>query len=641
MTQHHIIGQISLEVETPNSIGVWELQEALSQVLQKAIPDMALLFDRWVAADQIVRLDELVIDLPSIDPHKLADEFVPQLLAALDQVLADRLFSPIPHAAPTNILTQADKESDWTLFLYFLEYGRLPWWRSPETFSSWLSLWEVVLQSDLSWRVPLQRLLLNQLAARQRLVSQLPDTFRQRLILQMQPAWVSWPAMLDSARTLMQLLQIDTPTLHYLEQHAWLALFAKSQPNTPVGATFPTSQWLHTWLPELIAVIDTDHYSLQTLINNSSIAGRSFWLAAIDDLTDASQDPPCLDRSSQSQSTQHLAKAKSELLAQIPTDLDSADLEVIVSSETPISLELTRSSETEASSELTTSPEPLETNLENDEQPTESLSKVDLSPEQSTQSNLLFDQSLTIRSDDLPHSTPLESAANPADAPVEPISADLQKTTLSSTPIEPLTNSQTGPQANISSIHPLMSNQPKQAIAPILSQDEIANGIYLNNAGLVLLHPFLRIYFEDVGLLIENTFRHEYAQQQAIALLHYLATGQTNVPEYELVLPKLVCGWPLNEPTIGSLELPEAALAEAENLLQTVINYWEVLKNTSIEGLREGFLQRRGKLTRTEMGDWKLRVEQQSIDILLSRLPWGLSMVKLPWMVDILVVEWI
>ncbi|NET37776.1 MAG: hypothetical protein F6K19_38180, partial [Cyanothece sp. SIO1E1] len=141
-------------------------------------------------------------------------------------------------------------------------------------------------------------------------------------------------------------------------------------------------------------------------------------------------------------------------------------------------------------------------------------------------------------------------------------------------------------------------------------------------------------------LLAENNFRHEYAQQVAIALLHYLATGQTGVPEYALVLPKLLCGWPLNEPVLSGLALPEAALAEGENLLQTVINYWDVLKNTSPDGLREGFLQRQGKLTRTDMDDWKLRVEQQSIDILLGRLPWGLSMVKLPWMMDILVVEW-
>ncbi|MFK8186367.1 MAG: contractile injection system tape measure protein, partial [Phormidesmis sp.] len=155
-------------------------------------------------------------------------------------------------------------------------------------------------------------------------------------------------------------------------------------------------------------------------------------------------------------------------------------------------------------------------------------------------------------------------------------------------------------------------------------------------------HPFLKIYFDDIGLLTEddlaNEFRNEYAQQQAIALLHYLATGQTNAPEYDLVLPKLLCGWPLNEPVASDLQLPSSAFAEGEKLLEAVINYWDALKNTTADGLREGFIQRQGKLTYTD--DWKLRVEQQAIDILLSRLPWGISMVKLPWMPTVLVVEW-
>jgi Contractile injection system tape measure protein len=155
-----------------------------------------------------------------------------------------------------------------------------------------------------------------------------------------------------------------------------------------------------------------------------------------------------------------------------------------------------------------------------------------------------------------------------------------------------------------------------------------------------LLHPFLRIYLDEVGLLDGESFRDESAQQTAIYLLHYLATKQTDAPEYELVLPKLLCGWPLNEPVSRGLDLPATALTEGENLLQTVINYWDALKSTSPDGLRDGFLQRAGKLTRSDDGNWKLQVEQQAIDILLSRLPWGLSMVKLPMMDDILIVEW-
>jgi hypothetical protein len=156
----------------------------------------------------------------------------------------------------------------------------------------------------------------------------------------------------------------------------------------------------------------------------------------------------------------------------------------------------------------------------------------------------------------------------------------------------------------------------------------------------VLLHPFIRFYLEAVGLLNGESFRDESAQQTAIYLLYYLATKQTDAPEYELVLPKLLCGWSLNQPVVRGLDFPSAALEEGEKLLQTVITYWQTLKSTSPDGLREGFLQRSGKLTRSGDGNWKLQIEQQAIDILLGSLPWGISMVTLPWMEEILIVEW-
>lgn len=143
-----------------------------------------------------------------------------------------------------------------------------------------------------------------------------------------------------------------------------------------------------------------------------------------------------------------------------------------------------------------------------------------------------------------------------------------------------------------------------------------------------------------MGLLSGEAFRDETAQQTAIYLLHYLATSATDAPESELVMPKLLCGWHLNAPVIRGIELPAAALIEGEHLLQTAIDYWQVLKNTSPDGLREGFLQRAGKLTRQDDDNWRLQVEQQSIDILLGSLPWGINVVTLPWLECLIMVEW-
>jgi hypothetical protein len=86
-------------------------------------------------------------------------------------------------------------------------------------------------------------------------------------------------------------------------------------------------------------------------------------------------------------------------------------------------------------------------------------------------------------------------------------------------------------------------------------------------------------------------------------------------------------------------EISKDIETESELLLKDVIRYWGVLKNTGIEGLRETFLQRPGKLSHNQNG-WKLIVEQKTVDILIGSLPWGLGIIKLPWMPEMLFVEW-
>jgi hypothetical protein len=35
-----------------------------------------------------------------------------------------------------------------------------------------------------------------------------------------------------------------------------------------------------------------------------------------------------------------------------------------------------------------------------------------------------------------------------------------------------------------------------------------------------------------------------------------------------------------------------------------------------------------------------LQVEQKAVDVLLNTLPWGIGVIKLPWMKEILHTEW-
>ncbi|RXK87840.1 hypothetical protein EST62_05735 [Chlorobaculum sp. 24CR] len=162
-------------------------------------------------------------------------------------------------------------------------------------------------------------------------------------------------------------------------------------------------------------------------------------------------------------------------------------------------------------------------------------------------------------------------------------------------------------------------------------------GLYVENAGLVLLHPFLPQFFRALLLAGESELLRP---GEALRLLHYLATGLENAPEYDLVLPKILCGLPPTSLVGEAAPLSDQEREESAALLSAVIGHWEALKNTGIDALRESFLKRDGKLTRWHDGGWLLQVESNSFDILLDRLPWGFSMIRLPWMPRMLRVEW-
>jgi hypothetical protein len=165
------------------------------------------------------------------------------------------------------------------------------------------------------------------------------------------------------------------------------------------------------------------------------------------------------------------------------------------------------------------------------------------------------------------------------------------------------------------------------------------DGIFVSNAGIILLHPFLFRFFKNLNLFAEERFVDKLSHQKALYLLHYLATGNMSPQEYELAIAKILSGYPLEEPVNHSIKLTQQELTESESLLLSAIGQWEILKSTSPDGLREGFLQRNGKLY-LKNGILTLQIEQGPIDMLLDHLPWNLSIIKLPWMKDILKVEW-
>lgn len=165
---------------------------------------------------------------------------------------------------------------------------------------------------------------------------------------------------------------------------------------------------------------------------------------------------------------------------------------------------------------------------------------------------------------------------------------------------------------------------------------DLEDGLFTRCAGIILLHPFLPRFFEGLGIVANDTLLDP---DRALCLLHYLATGQQFAPEYDLLVPKVLCNLPLDMPVSSHIELTPAEEEEAFALLQAVISHWAALGDSSAEGLRGSFLVRPGKLSQRD-GEYLLHVEPQSYDILLDLLPWGLGLIKLPWMQKSLWVEW-
>lgn len=205
------------------------------------------------------------------------------------------------------------------------------------------------------------------------------------------------------------------------------------------------------------------------------------------------------------------------------------------------------------------------------------------------------------------------------------------------------------PKINFQQLLDALARGQSQTLSPQPTAPELApnlewpaEGIWIQNAGLVLLVPFLATLFRNLNWVTGKNFVDPQLQQQAIALLQFMVNGESEVKEEDLLLNKILCNWPLEEALVLLEPLSTEACQEAENLLLAVIAQWTALKKTSIENLRHSFLQREGKLIQGPDGSWHLYIERQTLDVLLDRLPpgWGYSMVKLPWMQQILYVEW-
>lgn len=181
-------------------------------------------------------------------------------------------------------------------------------------------------------------------------------------------------------------------------------------------------------------------------------------------------------------------------------------------------------------------------------------------------------------------------------------------------------------------------------------KDEEQNEYFVNNSGLILLWPFLQNFFNAVGLHHQSPIASGLKKpESATLILHYLTYAQLPTSEQYLLLNKLLCGLPPEAVIPLSVDENnidiERVAPEIVNLLNAVVQHMRGTTNKhsaptqAAAWIRGLFLQREGKLSRRN-GLWLLQVAAKPTDILLNKLPWAISSIKLPWMTELLMVEW-
>ena len=178
-------------------------------------------------------------------------------------------------------------------------------------------------------------------------------------------------------------------------------------------------------------------------------------------------------------------------------------------------------------------------------------------------------------------------------------------------------------------IEDIISSEDKSHTSP--------DGYYVSNAGLVILHPYLVRFFQNCELLdSDNVF---IDREMAVHALHYLATKKEQQLESNMVFEKFICGIPIEDSISRHVTLSDAIKNQAEALLKSVIENWDALGNASTDLLRYEFLQRQGKLSFKDNHP-KITIERKTQDILVDKLPWGISLFKLPWLDTLIFTDW-
>jgi len=631
----HIVHKQQVTLNFPKREGAHAFQNRVSDLLRNELSaSMEVVFDELFPTTDIIRIDSLHLDLGKIEVLNFEQEFKTHFIEELRKSLSSKR-SKLADENTEEVLRP--EQSLIKAFIYFLENGYLPWYSPVENMVDWSNkiLTSLSEKKDLYFFNWLYDNYIDRPVILQRLILQYDNAFLAQLISIISPGTVeSWNAIYSDLKVFINnFIKDDLPVRNEIWKYIFLALLSPNVLDNKIALSGTKDRELILQSLSLLA----NHFNISSHEITTSLENRIKKTLKTNIVKQAFQD------------------LKSFLISQegFKQDMDNPML-------TNNHREIEVNNPYNEKKEIIT--DKLKANTEESGTYNEEEEIVTNKPKDDSETNRAKNAN-SIGSDKgkETHKAETDDTRNatnkPNDIDIEKISHDIrEKKDIREEKIEEeRENSKTHHADNQDA--PSLKQQRKiseerlnkskttGATERLLPKNKKHTGIidaetlYIKGSGIVILHYFLSPYFNDLGLLADGKFIDDTTHQRAILLLHYLATGKTKAAEFDLTLSKILCGYPISETLPAAIILTRKEKAESKRLLEAVINHWSPLKNTSVKGLRAAFFERDGKLTQKENG-WLLTVEQRTIDVLLGKLPWGYSTIRLPWMQEILNVDW-
>jgi hypothetical protein len=606
--QKHIIKRQLIELTVPRAAEAQRLQDEVSRIYrQRIVPLIDQYCTELSDPDRLHRIESLVLDVGAVDVQRLEADLVAKVSATLRPALAARLGEQ-EHGAG-----QGSKAiSQLELFALFARTGSLPWWADASQ--------PRLLEDGLQYLIqhtpePLWRLL-RELAREQRplqrIVNHIPDALLAALAGSLAPAIQA--SLAHEYLALIELLQTTQAaagrTPAQLRRSVWRnILHVAGQAGPQYNAAGPFYQAV---LRRVAAELGTTYASLLADIQQIAQADQERIGSAIKGLLEAlDQEQPGAEITAEAALTQRLTElaAAERLLASEWAALQALDPQITVAIWSELLAALSA--------------------LENDKSSSVAL------PRETAEHILrrLWPQNLPATASHDALTALLQLIAD------GPISQELLEALLRSKPAQQDLTAEGLTQMLGMAVNAEHAESPAVADTTLDLRFSDADELYIGNAGLVILWPFLGNFFARLGLLEGQRFKDIAAQQRAVGLLQYIATQDLSFPEYLLPLNKVLCGLELTEVFDFGPPLLDSEAEECSDLLRAVIAQAPILRNMSPAGFCGTFLLRQAVLSARD-GAWLLRVERETFDIVLDRFPWSWEWVRLPWMAAPLRVEW-